>query len=229
MDNNIKETPITPESVLAAVEKMFEKSGAEWSKTTAEVKEMFAETRAELAASSAQFKEDLAASSAKFDREMEKLTEQQAETDRLIKANAKQMGGMCNSNGDAATEFFFNSLNHKRRNIFGENFDGIFKEEKRKTKQGAEDEYDILMFNGRAACIVEVKYKADTDDVQQVLKKERTFRANFPEYSDKKLYLALASMSFHKRVEKACNDNGIAIIKQAGDTILINDKHLKVF
>ena len=99
----------------------------------------------------------------------------------------------------------------------------------KQTKKGFEDEYDILLFNGQAVCIVEVKYKADSNDVQQVLRKERTFRANFPEHNHKKLYLALASRSFHPLTEKACKDNGIVIMKQFGDTITIYDENLKTF
>jgi len=86
-----------------------------------------------------------------------------------------------------------------------------------------------MLFNGRAVCIVEVKYKADSDDVLQVLRKERTFRTNFPEHNKKKLYLAMASMSFHPLTEKACKDNGIAIMKQVGDTLVVSDENLKVF
>ena len=86
-----------------------------------------------------------------------------------------------------------------------------------------------MLFNGRAVCIVEVKYKADSADVLQVLRKERTFRANFPEHSKKKLYLAMASMSFHPLTEKACSDNGIAIMKQVGNTLVVIDENLKVF
>jgi hypothetical protein len=175
------------------------------------------------------------------------LTEKQAETDRQIKENDrllskkladltvkqaetnKQIGGIGRNNGAAATEFFFNTFYYADRKMFGEQFDDVFKEEKRKTKKGYEDEYDILLFNGRAVGIVEVKYKADTDDVAQVLRKEITFRANFPEHSDKKLYLALASMSFHKKTEEACEKEGIAIIKQVGETVVINDQHVKVF
>ena len=74
-----------------------------------------------------------------------------------------------------------------------------------------------------------MKYKADSSDIQQVLRKEKTFRANFPEHNHKKLYLALASKSFHPLTEKACKDNGIAIMKQHGDTIAIYDESLKTF
>ena len=36
-------------------------------------------------------------------------------------------------------------------------------------------------------------------------------------------------MSFHKRVENECRKQGIAIIKQLGDTIEVYDEHLKEF
>jgi hypothetical protein len=157
------------------------------------------------------------------------LTEKQAETDRIIKEVGRQLGGISANNGAAATEFFYNTLYHGNRKMFGEEFDDVFREEKRKTKKGFEDEYDILLFNGRAVCIVEVKYKADTDDAKKVLRKEKTFRANFPDDRDKKLYLALASMSFHPKTEEACEKEGIAIIKQVGDKVVINDKHVKAF
>jgi hypothetical protein len=157
------------------------------------------------------------------------LKEMFAESARQIKENYKQIGGIGNNNGAAATEFFYNSFRYGNKKLFGQQFDDVFKEEQRRTKKGFEDEYDILLFNGQAVCIVEVKYKADTNDVAQTLRKEKTFRANFPECHDKKLYLALASMSFHPKTEEACAKEGIAIIKQMGDTVVIDDKHLIEF
>jgi hypothetical protein len=74
-----------------------------------------------------------------------------------------------------------------------------------------------------------VKYKADSDNVLQVLRKVRTFRANSPGHSKKKLYLALASMSFHPLTVKACSANGIAVMKQVGNTLVVSDENLKVF
>jgi len=151
------------------------------------------------------------------------------ETDRLVKENALLINGISRNNGAAAEDYFYNALQHGNKKMFGEDFDDVFRGEKRKTIKGYEDEYDIMLFNGRAVCIVEVKYKADSDDVLQVLRKEKTFRRNFPEHNKKKLYLAMASMSFHPLTEKACKDNGIAIMKQVGDTIVVSDENLKVF
>jgi len=56
-----------------------------------------------------------------------------------------------------------------------------------------------------------------------------TFRLNYPKFAGHQVYLGLASMSFTPAVEQTCIDNGIAIIKQVGDTVVINDKHLKVY
>jgi hypothetical protein len=85
------------------------------------------------------------------------------------------------------------------------------------------------MFNPRAVAIIEVKYKAHENDIPKVLKKAETFRILLPDYKDFKIYLGLASLSFYSELEQACLDQGIAIIKQVGDTVVINDSGLKAF
>jgi hypothetical protein len=62
-----------------------------------------------------------------------------------------------------------------------------------------------------------------------VLKKVETFRILFPNYKDFKIYLGLAAMSFYPKLEQRCLAQGIAVIKQVGDTVVINDTQLKVF
>ena len=77
--------------------------------------------------------------------------------------------------------------------------------------------------------IIEVKYKAHTNDIPTVLKKAETFRILYPEYKDFKIYLGLASMSFYSELEQECIEQGIAVIKQIGDKVVINDTNLKAF
>jgi len=62
-----------------------------------------------------------------------------------------------------------------------------------------------------------------------VLKKAETFRILCPSYKDFKIYLGFASLSFYEELEQECIKQGIAIIKQVGDTVVINDKHLRIF
>ena len=157
------------------------------------------------------------------------VSEVQAENAKLIKQLGKQIGGVSNSNGDMAEEYFFNALYHGQRKMFGEKFDDVVRDARAPFK-GFEDQYDMLMINGCAICIVEVKYKADSEDLaRKILRKAQTFRANFPQHSGKKIYLAVAVMSIHPLTEQACIDNGISIIKQTGDTITIYDQNLKIF
>ena len=165
----------------------------------------------------------------------QEIGRKQAETDRIVKENAKAMkelqktvGGWANNHGTFAEEYFFNSFEKGKRNFFGEKFDEI---KKRVTHfwQGVEDEYDIVLYNHSSVALIEVKYKAHINDIPTVLKKAETYRILFPNYKDYKIYLGLASMAFYPELEQECIDNGIAIIKQVGDKVVINDKHLKVF
>ena len=214
--------PLTLESMMSAFntrmtkyEELWDKRDAEWDKRNAEWDKRSAEWDKE---------------NAKRRKEIENVWKQIAATDKQIAATDKQIGGMGNSNGDFAQEFFFNALYHGDRKLFGQQFYDVMPEVRRYSKKGGlKSEYDVMLLNGQSICIIEVKYKADTDDVNKALKIEPSFRANFPEYANKTLYLALASMSFDKRVKKACQEAGVAMIKQVGDTIEVYDEHLKSF
>ena len=150
----------------------------------------------------------------------------QAETDRQIQKLQQTTGAWANNHGEFAEEYFFNSFENGQKNFFGEKFDRI--EKKIKGLESA-DEYDILLVNGKSVGIIEVKFKAHEKDIAKIIRKAVTFRANFPKYENHKIYLGLASMSFYPQLEDVCIEKGIAIIKQVGDTVVINDKHLKTF
>ena len=163
------------------------------------------------------------------------LTEKFAETDRQMKETDKRMkelqktmGSFANNQGSFAEEYFFNSFESNKRNFFGEKFDEIVKNLSH-FWQGLKDEYDIVMYNHDAVALIEVKYKARMENVPNVLKKAETFRILFPQYKDFKIYLGLAAMSFYPLVEEECIKEGIVIIKQVGDKVVIYDENLKVF
>ena len=167
------------------------------------------------------------------------LTEKFAETDRLFKESREDydrrmkkmeetMGSWSNNHGSFAEEYFINSFENGQQNFFGEKFDDIEKNAKG-IKKGYRDEYDILLINGKSIGIVEVKFKAHENDISEVLKKATTFRVNFPKYKNHKVYLGLASMAFYPELEQKCMQQGIAIIKQVGDMVMIEDGHLRVF
>ena len=178
---------------------------------------------AKLEDSGVEFDRKLAESKAKFDQQM---AESRAEFDQRMKKLDERIGGMANNQGAFAEEYFFNSFESGQTNFFGETFDKIMK-----NKGGLEidDEYDILLINGHTIGIVEIKFKAHENDLPKILKKAETFRINFPKYANHRVYLGLASMAFYPKLEQECINQGIAIIKQSGDSVVINDKHLKAF
>jgi len=48
----------------------------------------------------------------KVGEKLDKVAESQAETDRIVKANAIQINGISKNNGAAAEEYFYNALLH---------------------------------------------------------------------------------------------------------------------
>jgi len=139
------------------------------------------------------------------------------------------MGGWSNSHGKFAEDYFFNSFENGRKNFFGKKFNEIEKNLKGHSITGLKDEYDIVMFNDTAVAIIEVKFTLRKDDIDKVVKKADTFRVLYSDYKNFDVYLGLASMVFPAHLERECVKRGIAVIKQVGDTIVINDEHLKIF
>jgi len=161
---------------------------------------------------------------------LQEIAERQAETDRQISRLEKQVGGITNNNGAFAEEYFVNSLRKGDLILFGEKFDKLIKsvimiDDKNRVR----GEIDTLLINGEAVAIFETKYRAHENNIDHVLKKVKIFRDRFPEYANHKLYLGIASMVFDTNVEQKCIENGIAIIKQVGDTIVVYDEYLKTF
>jgi len=61
------------------------------------------------------------------------------------------------------------------------------------------------------------------------MKKVKPFRERFPEYQNHKVYLGLASMVFDENIVVKCKENGIAVITQEGDSVIVHDENLKAF
>lgn len=214
MENRTDNQPATQESVWAAFsenERLLKESRVEFGKSIAE--------------SRAEFEKSIAKSRAEFEKSMAKS---RADSDRRMKKIEETLGAWANNHGDFAEEYFFNSFENGKQTFFGERFDRIEKNLKPLDYE-IKDEYDIVLVNGKSVAIIEVKFKAHEHDVPKVLSKVNTFRANYPRYLHHRVYLGLASLSFYPSVEQECKKQGIAIIKQVGNMVIINDAYLKVF
>ena len=201
----VENNPITPESVLSLI------------------REMSLDFDRRMKESSEKFNREMAESRADFDR-------RSADFDRRMKNLDEMIGGVSNSNGMFAEEFFFNAIDMGDKRLFGEQFDECYSLVKSYNKEKQKkSEHDILLTNGTAVAIVEVKYKARKEDIQKIINKLPNFRALFPQYKEHRIFLGLAAMSFDKGVEDESVKEGIAIVKQVGDAVVISDEHLKTF
>jgi len=146
-----------------------------------------------------------------------------------IKAMQKQIGGIANSNGEVAESYFINSF--KKYPYFAEQeFDFVEGNvNKYSKKMNLKGEYDLLLCNGNAVVIIEIKYKVQKEHVEQLIHKIDSFKLLFPHYNNYTIYLGLAGFHINVTAEKEALKQGVAIIKQVGKNMVINDAHLKLF
>jgi hypothetical protein len=173
----------------------------------------------------------------KRDEEYRKRDEERKEEfDRKFKKMVEEIGGIGNSNGDVAEEYFINAfennptLNGKTYETVNHNV-RLYSEIKIENEK-YNDQYDIFLSNskrGKSVAIIEVKYNIKRDDINETLKKAENFRKFLPQYKKHKLYLGIAGLSFRKVTEERILKHGIAVIKQVGDKMVIYDKDLKAF
>jgi hypothetical protein len=173
---------------------------------------------------------ELVASQKETDRQMKETDRQIKELRDSIKEVNQMLGGMANSNGMFAEEFFFNSIKVGDKKLFGEQFDDCIYSSKRYSKdKQAKSEQDVMLVNGDAVALIDVKYKARREDIQKLVNRLPDFKILYPHYQSRRIYLGLAAMSFENNVEADAMREGIAIVKQVGDTIVIHDENLKTF
>ena len=162
--------------------------------------------------------------------DMKETDRRMKETDRRMKELQQTVGGWSNSHGFFAEEYFINSFKKGKKNFLGEKFDKFMDHVKPvPKKEGYEDEYDMMLINGKTVGIIEAKFKLRRSDIPQILRKAETFRVNCHEYAHLNVYLGVAALTFDPVAKQECLKKGIAIIKQVGDTVVIIDEHLKVF
>jgi len=146
-------------------------------------------------------------------RSISKVYQSIEKTDKIVKNLGKQIGGVSNSNGDVAEVYFINSF--KRYPSFaGQDFQVLdINASKYLKKLDLRGEYDLLLINGTSVAIIEIKYKAKKDDVQEIINKVENFKILYPQYKDFNIYLGLAALSMEKGAEKEAIKQGVSIVK----------------
>ena len=143
--------------------------------------------------------------------------EQMKRTDEKLERMGITLDNVTNNQGDVAEEFFFNSLANDTHlgSIY---FDDIEKNgHKRRGK--TEEEYDIIMTNGDAIGIVEVKYKAHENDLDKLDRKMQNFKKLFPIYQNYKQYVAIASFHINDSAKREALKRGYFVLQRSGDLV----------
>jgi hypothetical protein len=153
---------------------------------------------------------------------------QMQRTDEKLERMGIHLGNITKNQGDVAEEFFFNSLRHEPR-LGNIKFDDLTKS-MTKCKGKIEEEYDIVLTNGDAIAVVEVKYKAHTKDLKKLERKLRNFKLLFPVYQSYKLYGALASFHFNDDAKDKALERGYFVLQRRGEVVTTeNNEQLAVF
>jgi len=233
--NNQKQEKITLESLYAYLHESEEKSNREFAQMREEARQMREEARQrseeekQRREEERQRREESAKERQKTDekakKRLEEINEIIAETSRLVHENNKIIGVIGNNNGEFAEEYFLSAF-QKNPQLNGETYKKVITNMR---FEEFDDEYDIFLSNDESVAIIEVKYSARKNDIGKLLQKAENFRKFLPRYNNRKLYLGIASLSFRKITENRILEQGIAVIKQIGDKMVVYDENLKAF
>ena len=183
-------------------------------------------TAEQLAQAMLDLKDELKTSRIESDKRMEasqrelkqNLEASQKESERKLNKVSKLVGNMSNSQGEVAEEFFYNYLKDDP-SLAGINYDFIEANAHRK-KDKTEDEYDILLVNGKDIAIIETKYKAHTKDVEKLINiKYKNFKKLYPEYKNYNHHLGLASFKMNEEVKNLALENNVMLLQRKGKII----------
>ena len=145
------------------------------------------------------------------------LGQNQQESTRKLDKLGELYGNLGQNQGDVAEEFFFQSL-IKDTHLGKIHFDDVVKNmEKHRGK--IQEEYDLVMTNGDAIAVVEVKYKAHTNDLDKLDRKMKNFKPLFPIYRAFKQYGAIAAFHINDEAKEEALRRGYFVLQRSGDLV----------
>jgi hypothetical protein len=138
---------------------------------------------------------------------------------------AEQLGGVGDSQGDDAEEFFYYTL-RADKTVGGICFDDIHAKVKG-GPPGRQQEYDLILENGRHVAVIEVKYKFKKSDLHQLDLQLARIRSDFPVYKRKRLYGGIAGFSIPTEVAAAARARGYFVLRRRGQLLRVEATDMK--
>ena len=166
----------------------------------------------------------LAVAQAETNEQLRKTDEQLRKTDEQIRKNTEGLeklqvmfGNAQNNQGQMVEEFLSNTV-AKTKYLWGIRYDYIHRNLKGHFHQ-TQGEFDIVLQNGSAVAIVEVKSTANINDLEKFPQKIANFRILFPMFQAYQIYIGIASLNINSEVIAECEARGYGVLKIAGDSI----------
>ena len=227
--NDIKAMFAETDRQMAETDRKLDKMIAENERRAAENERRTAERAKEIKRETAKAKREtdkIEQETLQIKREAAKIA---AETDRRIAKLERLVGGISNNNGEMAEDYFYSAF-RANKTFANEKFDKVRRNLAYK-KEDVEAEFDLVLFNGKCAALIEVKYNAKPDNisVEEIISRVKIFKMLYPEYENHKIYLGVAAMSFRKGLEERLHRAGIATVRQIGRKMVRFDKDVKAF
>ncbi len=204
----------------------LERSRSEFDRRLAESKEeadrRAAEADRRLAESKEEFDRRLAESKEEADRRAAFAEQRLGKTEAIAEQTNKAVNSLTSRWG----RFVENIVAPGVLRLFQER--GIAVQEvhqRMKSRRGSENlEIDIFAVDDEMAVAVEVKSRLTQDDVRHFLKNLERFKTAFPHYGNYRIYGAMAAIEIDESVDTYGENQGLFIIKQAGDSVCISNK-----
>jgi hypothetical protein len=155
------------------------------------------------------------------------LNEKFFHTEKMIADSNRRIEGISKSNGEFCEEYFINCFK-ENPTFMEERYDRVL-EYLRPDPAVIDDEYDLVLRNGRSIVLIEMKYKARINDVGKMFSKLHSYRANYPMFKDYKIYLCLASFRFSKNIREKADEEGVVLIQQKGDKNEVISKNIRTW
>jgi hypothetical protein len=159
----------------------------------------------------------LAMAQAKTEIQLEKTHAEVQETSRVLKEVGRRMGSMASNQGDVAEEFFYNSLKASPQ-VGGIVFDTVTPNLIIGTRKSSH-EFDIVLVNGQNVALVEVKYKAHINDLDQIKNQVDRYRELRPEHQNYKIFGGIAGFNVPADVIKSAQERGMFVLQRKGEVI----------
>jgi hypothetical protein len=89
------------------------------------------------------------------------------------------------------------------------------------TRPGFEQEWDVLLVNGKELVAVEVKSRFRKEDLERVEEKLKKFKGAFPQYRDYTVYGAVAAIRYNAGLERRASKRGLFVFMPSGEIMAL--------